>query len=66
LLKTDTASRYDAYAVALSNGFLTVDEVRDYENLDPMDHEDDEIGEEAEDESLQSDVVDTVEDNNYV
>ena len=33
-----------------------------------MDYEegDEEVGEEAEDESLQSDVVDTVEDNNYV
>lgn len=64
LLKTDTASRYDAYAVALSNGFLTVDEVRDYENLDPMDHEED-INPEVET-SLQDDVEDTVEDNNYV
>ncbi len=68
LLKTDTASRYNAYATALSNGFLSVDEVRSYENLDPMDYEegDEEVGGEAEDESLQSDVVDTVEDNNYV
>lgn len=64
LLKTDTASRYDAYAVALSNGFLTVDEVRDYENLDPMDHEED-VNPEVET-SLQDDVEDTVEDNNYV
>lgn len=63
LLKTDTASRYDAYAVALSNGFLTVDEVRDYENLDPMDYEED-INNEAET-SMQDDVEDTVEDNNY-
>ena len=63
LLKTDTASRYDAYAVALSNGFLTVDEVRDYENLDPMDHEED-MNPEVET-SLQDDVEDTVEDNNY-
>jgi len=63
LLKTDTASRYDAYAVALSNGFLTVDEVRDYENLDPMDHEED-MNSEVET-SLQDDVEDTVEDNNY-
>jgi len=62
LLKTDTSSRYDSYAVALSNGFLTVDEVRDYENLDPMDYEE---GDE-EDNSLQSDAVDTVEDENYV
>ena len=65
LLKTDTASRYDAYAVALSNGFLTVDEVRDYENLDPMDHEEEDINPEVET-SLQDDVEDTVEDNNYV
>jgi HK97 family phage portal protein len=65
LLKTDTASRYNAYATALSNGFLSVDEVRNYENLDPMDYEE---GDEVEgvDDSLQSDVVDTVEDENYV
>jgi HK97 family phage portal protein len=65
LLKTDTASRYNAYATALSNGFLSVDEVRSYENLDPMDYEE---GDEVEgvDDSLQSDVVDTVEDDNYV
>ena len=65
LLKTDTASRYNAYATALSNGFLSVDEVRSYENLDPMDYEE---GDEVEgvDDSLQSDVVDTVEDENYV
>lgn len=62
LLKTDTASRYDAYAVALSNGFLSVDEVRNYENLDPMDYEEDS----SVDQSMQSDVVDTVEDENYV
>ena len=65
LLKTDTASRYNAYATALSNGFLTVDEVRNYENLDPMDYEEeDEV--ESVDDSLQSDAVDTVEDENYV
>jgi HK97 family phage portal protein len=67
LLKTDTSSRYDSYAVALSNGFLTVDEVRDYENLDPMDYEQgDEEDQNEEDNSLQSDAVDTAEDNNYV
>ena len=62
LLKTDTASRYDAYAVALSSGFLSVDEIREYENLDPMDYEEGE--DEEEDESLQDDAVDTVEDEN--
>jgi HK97 family phage portal protein len=67
LLKTDTSSRYNSYAVALSNGFLTVDEVRDYENLDPMDYEEgDKEEENEEDDSLQSDAVDTAEDNNYV
>lgn len=46
LLKTDTLSRYNAYAVALSNGFLTVDEVRDRENLDGMDYEEEDTEEE--------------------
>jgi len=66
LLKTDTASRYNAYATALSNGFLSVDEVRSYENLDPMDYEEEGSEVEGIDDSLQSDVVDTVEDENYV
>lgn len=66
LLKTDTASRYNAYATALSNGFLSVDEVRSYENLDPMDYEEEGSQVEGIDDSLQSDVVDTVEDENYV
>jgi len=66
LLKTDTASRYNAYATALSSGFLSVDEVREYENLDPMDYEEEGSEVEGVDDSLQSDVVDTVEDNNYV
>jgi phage portal protein BeeE len=64
LLKTDTASRYSAYQTALSSGFLTVDEIREYENLDPMDHEDEENDvAEAPEDSMQDDVVDTVEDN---
>ncbi len=33
LLSTDTKSRYEAYAIALSNGILTIDEVRRRENL---------------------------------
>lgn len=36
LLKGDTKDRYDAYAVALAAGFLTKDEVRARENLDPL------------------------------
>ena len=43
MLKTDTASRYAAYATALSSGFLTVDEVRDRENLESMDYEEGEF-----------------------
>lgn len=37
LLRTDTKSRYDAHAVALANGFMTVEEVRRLENLPPLD-----------------------------
>lgn len=36
LLRADTKTRYDSYAVGLSNGFLTVDEVRAYEDLPPL------------------------------
>ncbi len=36
LLRSDTKSRYDAYAVALQNGWMTVDEVRDIEDLPPL------------------------------
>jgi len=46
LLKTDTQSRYIAYQTALSSGFLTVDEVRDLENLDGMDYEEGESDDE--------------------
>ena len=42
LLRTDTLSRYQAHAVGLTNGFLTVDEVRDMENIDPIEGIDDE------------------------
>lgn len=36
LLRSDTKSRYDAHSVALSAGFLTVNEVRKIENLPPI------------------------------
>ena len=42
LLRTDTLSHYQAHAVGLTNGFLTVDEVRDMENRDPIQAIDDE------------------------
>ena len=40
LLRSDTKTRYDAYAVALSTGFMTVDEVRALEGRDPLITED--------------------------
>ena len=36
LLRAGTKERYDAHAVALANGFLTVDEVRRLEDLPPL------------------------------
>ena len=36
LLKGDTKERYDAYSVGLAAGFLTKDEVRARENLEPL------------------------------
>lgn len=36
LLRTDTKTRYDSYAVALANGFLTIDEIRALEGRQPL------------------------------
>jgi len=36
LRRADTKTRYDAYSIGLSNGFLTIDEVRTLEDLPPM------------------------------
>lgn len=36
VLRADTANRYAAYQVALAAGFLTIDEVRDLEDLPPL------------------------------
>jgi HK97 family phage portal protein len=36
LLRPDTKTRYEAHAIALANGFLTVDEVRELENREPL------------------------------
>ena len=36
LLRSDTKTRYDAYAVALDKGFMTIDEVRALENRAPL------------------------------
>ena len=36
VLQADTLTRYQAHAIALTNGFLTVDEVREYEHRPPL------------------------------
>lgn len=36
LLRADSKTRYDTYAIALANGILTVDEIRALENRPPM------------------------------
>ena len=36
LLRTDTLSRYEAHAIALTNQFMSVDEVRELEDRPPM------------------------------
>jgi HK97 family phage portal protein len=37
LLRPDTKSRYEAHKIALDAGFLTLDEVRELENREPLD-----------------------------
>jgi hypothetical protein len=36
LLRPDTKSRYEAHKIALDAGFLTLDEVRELENREPL------------------------------
>lgn len=36
LLRTDTLTRYQAHKIALESGFLTIDEVRQLENREPL------------------------------
>ena len=36
LLRGDTPTRYSAYAIALQNGWFNVDEVRSFENMNPL------------------------------
>lgn len=40
LLRTDTKTRYEAHAIALNSGFLTIDEVRAIEGLPPLEQHD--------------------------
>jgi HK97 family phage portal protein len=54
LLRTDTLSRYQAHKIALEAGFLTVDEIREYEDMKPMSEEVEDYEDEDEvDEDLQ-------------
>ncbi len=36
LLRPDTKTRYETHKIALDSGFLTVDEVREFENRQPI------------------------------
>lgn len=36
VLRPDTKTRYEAHALAIQTGFLTIDEVRDIEGLPPL------------------------------
>ncbi len=47
ILRPDTATRYQAHAVALSNGFLTINEVRALEGYEPLPQPTDNEGEDA-------------------
>jgi HK97 family phage portal protein len=47
LLRTDTLSRYQAHKIALEAGFLTIDEVREYEDLESMHEATEDYQEEA-------------------
>ena len=36
LIKSDMLSRYQSYQIALEKGWLTIDEIRAYEDLEPL------------------------------
>ena len=61
LLRADTLTRYQAHQIALSAGFLTVDEVRHIENLPRLDNgNDQEINYDPEDEPQEDDTDPTL------
>ena len=60
LLKTDTFSRYQAYQTALASGFLTVDEVREKENLDPLEMDEMDDSEDVTPEGVAQDIQEDV------
>jgi HK97 family phage portal protein len=58
LLRTDTLSRYQAHEIAISNGFLTVDEVREMEKREGLDDSENALKDEISDESDLDDIDD--------
>ena len=58
LLRTDTLSRYQAHEIAISNGFLTVDEVREMEKREGLNDSENALKDEISDESDLDDIDD--------
>ena len=58
LLRTDTLSRYQAHQIAISNGFLTVDEVREMEKREGLNDSENALKDEISDESDLDDIDD--------
>jgi HK97 family phage portal protein len=58
LLRTDTLSRYQAHQIAISNGFLTVDEVREMEKREGLDDPENALKDEISDDTDLDDVDD--------
>lgn len=55
LLRGDTLQRYQSYAIGLEKGFLTVDDIRDWEGLEPLPSPDEEDLPEPDDEDAGED-----------
>jgi HK97 family phage portal protein len=58
LLRTDTLSRYQAHQIAISNGFLTVDEVREMEKREGLNDSENALKDEISNESDLDDIDD--------
>ena len=58
LLRTDTLSRYQAHQIAISNGFLTVDEVREMEKREGLDDSENALKDEVSDNDDLDDIDD--------
>ncbi len=56
LLRTDTLTRYQAHQIALSNGFLNIDEVRAMEKREPMDEAENTVAEPEEQEEQEEEI----------